>query len=240
MSSLALAQRNLKEAARDPLSLGLAVAMPTLLFVILQALEDLDPIFGPASLAPGIVLFGFAMITFSAAMTLGQDRESDFFARLLTAPLRPSELAASYSLPYLALAACQAMVILLIGSLLGLESSGNPGLVVLVVAVMAIWYVAVGMALGALIPYKAVSSVWAAVLVLTIFGGAWFDLGAFPGAFRAVGNALPFAHAIDAGRAVLVDGATLGGIGVDLAWIGGHALGSVLLAFVLFRWRMNE
>lgn len=240
MSSLALAQRNVKEAARDPLSLGLAVAMPTLLFVILQALKDLDPIFTPASLAPGIVLFGFAMITFSAAMTLGQDRESDLFARFLTTPLRPSHFALSYALPYLVLAVFQAAVIFLLGSLLGLRSAGSPGLVALILGMMAVWYVAAGMVLGALIPYKAVSSVWAVLLLLTIFGGAWFDLGAFPGAFQAVGRALPFAHAIDAGRAVMIDGARLGGLTVDLAWIGGHTLGVMVLAIGLFRWRMHE
>jgi ABC-2 type transport system permease protein len=238
--SLALAKRNLSEAARDPLSLGLAVAMPTVLFVILQALKDLDAIFTPASLAPGIVLFGYAMITFSAAMTLGQDRETDLFARLLTAPLRSNDFVASYSLPYLALAIFQAAVIFVIGGFLGLESEGNLGLVVLVLAIMAIWYVGMGMVLGSLVPYKAVSSVWAAILLLTIFGGAWFDLGAFPGAFQAVGNALPFAHAIDAGRAVMVDGADLGDIATDLAWMGGHTLAVVLLAVAVFHRRMHE
>ena len=240
MRSLALATRNLKETIRDPLSLGLAIGMPTLLFVIFQALQDLDPIFAPASLVPGIVLFGFAMLTFSLAMTLGLDRDTDFFARLLTAPVRSGEFVAAYSLPYLPVAILQVAVVFVIGAFVGLESEGCLGLALLILLVMAIWYIAMGMILGSVFPYKGVSSGWAVVLLLTIFGGAWFDLGAFPGAFRAVGNALPFAHAIDAVRAVLVSGAGFGDIGNDLLWIGGHTLGVVVLAVALFRWRMYE
>jgi len=170
----------MKEAARDLLSLGLAIGMPAVLFLILQALEDVDDIFKPASLVPGIILFGFAMITFSSAMTLAQDRETDFLARLLTTPLRSNDFVAGYSLPYLLVAISQAAVIFVIGGFLGLEISGSVGLVVLIFLFMAIWYVGMGMIIGTLFPYKAVSGVWSAVLILTIFGGAWFDLEAFP------------------------------------------------------------
>lgn len=238
MRSTALVRRNMKEAARDPLSLGLAVAMPVVLFLILQALQDLDPIFAPASLAPGIILFGFAMITFSSAMTLGLDRETDLFARLLTAPLRAGGFVTGYSLPYLLLALLQAAVILLIAALLGLESAGNLGVVAVVLLLMAVWYIATGMILGSTVPYKAVSSVWAAVLILTIFGGAWFDLGAFPGGFRAVADVLPFSHAIDACRAVMVGGEGIGAVAPDLWWVFGHALVASIVAVAVFRRKM--
>jgi hypothetical protein len=58
--------------------------------------------------------------------------------------------------------------------------------------------------------------------------------------FRAVGNALPFAHAIDASRAVMVDGAGAGEIAGDLYWMLGYALGTIVAAVALFRRRMLE
>ena len=56
MRSLVLSRRNLKEALRDPLSLGLTVGLPLLMLVVLQALEGVDAFFSPTSLAPGDLL----------------------------------------------------------------------------------------------------------------------------------------------------------------------------------------
>ena len=87
MRSIELAKRNFKEVARDPLSLGIAVALPLLLLLTLQALGgDEESFLSPTLLTPGIILFGFVMVMFSSAMILSRDRETSLLARLLTAP----------------------------------------------------------------------------------------------------------------------------------------------------------
>jgi ABC-2 type transport system permease protein len=226
MRSSQLSLRNLREVVRDPLSLGITVGLPLLLL--------------PTLLTPGIVMFGLVMVMFSSAMILARDRETELFARLLTAPLRPAEFVAGYSLPYLAVAVAQALVILLIGALLGMDLAGSAVALAVIVALMAVFYVALGVIFGALLTVAQCSGAYAVVLILTIFGGTWFDLDEIGGAFLSLGEVLPFKHALDAGRAVLADGAGLGDVGGDLAWVAGYALAAVALAVVAFRRSMAD
>ncbi len=240
MRSLELAKRNFKEVWRDPLSLGITIGLPVLLLLVLQAFGSVDAFFSPTVLAPGIVLFGFVMLMFSAAMTLSRDRETALFARLLTAPVRARDLVAAYSLPYLPVAIIQALLLYGIGALLGLEVAGSVGLVVLVLLVTAIFYVGTGMILGSVLPLTPLSGAYAVILLLTIFGGAWMDLDAIGGVFQSVGNALPFAHALDATRDVMLDGAGFGAIASDFSWVLAYTVVTVALALLLFRRRMVE
>jgi ABC-2 type transport system permease protein len=78
-----LAKRNFKEMFLDYLSVGLAIAFPPALLLVFQAIPDW---LTPTQLTPGIVIFGFAMLTFSSGMILAKDRDSALLSRLLTAP----------------------------------------------------------------------------------------------------------------------------------------------------------
>lgn len=241
MRSKELAKRNVREVIRDPLSLGIAVALPLVLLLTLQALGGDDtPFLTPTLLTPGIVLFGFVMVMFSSAMVLARDRETSLLARLLTTPLRSSDFVSGYSLPYLLVAVVQAAVLLAVGAMLGLDSAGSVVLVALVLVLMAVFYVALGMIFGALLTVAQTSGAYALVLILTIFGGAWFDLEEIGGVFLTIGDVLPFKHALDASRAVMADGAGLGDIATDLYWVGAYTIGAVALAVVTFQRRMRE
>lgn len=241
MRSSELAKRNVKEVIRDPLSLGIALALPLVLLLTLQALGGDDtPFLTPTLLTPGIVLFGFVMVMFSSAMILARDRETSLLARLLTTPLRSSDFVSAYSVPYLLVAIAQAGVLLAVGAMLGLDSDGSVALVALIVALMAVFYVALGMILGAVLNVAQTSGAYAVVLILTIFGGAWFDLEEIGGVFVTIGDVLPFKHALDASRAVMADGAGLGDIASDLYWIGAYAIGAAALAVIAFQRRMRE
>jgi ABC-2 type transport system permease protein len=245
MSSRQLASRNLKTVLRDPLSLGLAVALPVglllLLLAIGRAIGEADASWLTATqVTPGIVLFGYVMLMFSAAMGLSRDRESSLLARLFTTPLSASGFIASYSVPYLPVAAAQAVVLYVIGAFFGLSIVGSVLLVILVLGLMAVFYIALGMLLGTTLTLNQVSGAYAAILLLTIFGGAWVDLSELGGAFETVANVLPFAHALDATRAVMADGAGLADIAGDLAWVAGYTVVTVAAATWLFRRQMTR
>ncbi len=236
-----LASRNLKEIIRDPLSLGIAVALPIVLLLTLQALGgDGTPFLTPTLLTPGIVLFGLVMVMFSSAMILSRDRETALLARLLTAPLRSSDFVAGYSLPYVLVAFVQAAALLAIGAIVGLRIEGSVALVVLVLALTAVFYVALGMIMGSFLTIGQVSGAYALVLMLTIFGGAWFDLEEIGGVFLTIGNLLPFKHALDASRAVMADGAGFGDIAGDIAWVAAYTVAAVAVAIAAFQHRMTE
>ncbi len=236
-----LATRNLKEILRDPLSLGIAVALPILLLLTLQALGgDGVPFLTPTLLTPGIVLFGLVMVMFSSAMILSRDRETALLARLLTAPLRSSDFVAGYSLPYVLVALVQTAVLMAIGALLGLRVEGSLALVVFVLALTAVFYVALGMIMGSFLTLGQVSGAYALILMLTIFGGAWFDLQEIGGVFLTIGDLLPFKHALDATRAVMADGAGFGDIAGDIAWVAAYTVAAVAAAIAAFQHRMTE
>lgn len=241
MRTFVLAGRNLREIMRDPLSLGIAVALPLVLLLTLQALGgESTPFLTPTLLTPGIILFGFVMVMFSSSMILSRDRESSLLDRFTTTPVRSAEAVAGYSLPYLLVALAQATVLVVVAAPLGLRIDGSLALVVLVVVLMAVFYVSLGMIAGTLLTVAQTSGAYALVLILTIFGGAWFDLEEIGGVFLALGDALPFKHALDAMRSVMDDGAGPGDVAGDLVWVGGYAIVAAVVAVLVFRRRMTD
>jgi ABC-2 type transport system permease protein len=240
VSSQALAKRTFIEVWRDPLSLSLNVALPVGMLLVLQLLGDVDDFFTVTSVAPGAILFGFVMLMFSAALSLSRDRESALFSRLLTAPLNPNEFVSGYSLPYLPVAIIQAVALLGVAWVLGLESNGSLWLVALILLIMAVMYIGWAMILGVTFSTKTVTFPYMAILLLTIFGGAWMDIGAIGGGFKTVGDWFPFAHALDAMRDVLIDGVGFSSIATDLYWVVGYTVVTVFGAVLVFRRRMVE
>lgn len=238
MRFVELANRNFKVMWRDWISLGVNVALPVALLLVLQALESVDEFFAPTSLAPGIVLFGFVMLTMTSAMVLAQDRESSLFDRLLTTPLRANDFVIAYSAPYLAVAFLQAILVFAVAAVLGLGTEGNVFWVVLILVLMAILYIGLGMMIGALVPYKVVTGPWTVALLLTIFGGTWVNLEDIGGPFQAVADVFPFAHGLEVIRAVMIEGATSGDVLADTMWVLAYTVVVAVLAVTVFRRRM--
>ena len=241
MNSTALAIRNEKEALRNPLSLALTILLPAGLLLVLGSIggEDSETL-NATFITPGVALFGFVMVMFTSSMLLARDRETALFARLLTAPLRASDFVLAYSLPALMVASLQAALVFGLGTLLGMNLEGSALLVVLVLVVMAVFYVALGVAAGAVLTVNATTGVYTAVLLLTIYGGAWFNLDDIGGPVKAVAGFLPFSHALDAMRAVICDGARFGDIAGDLAWVLAFTVGAVAVAVGAISRRMSE
>ncbi|UCG54949.1 MAG: ABC transporter permease [Dehalococcoidia bacterium] len=237
MRFMPLAKAIFKEMYRNPLHIGITIALPIGLFLIFHAIPEwLTPTF----LVPGIVLLGFATLTDSSGMILARDRERAFLSRLLTAPLRASDFIFSYSLPYILIAIIQIILVFAVGGILGLGISGNLGLVFLVLFVMAVGFIGLGMIIGSVFTYTQAPIVWIVVMLLTVFGGAWMDLQEMGGVIQSSMSVLPFAHALDASRDVMINGAGFSDIAVDFIWVLGYTLLFTMLGVLLFRRRMVE
>jgi len=238
-----LAKRNFKEMLRDPISMGLEIGIPAGFLVIFWALGRSlgdESFLTTTMLVPGIAVFGFTFLLMFSAMTLSRDRESALLSRLLTALLKPRDFILSYSLPYIPLVILQILLCFGIGALLGLEMLGNAGLAFLILLIMGICCVELGMILGLLFTVNQVSGVGSAIITLVaLLGGIWIDIEAIGGVFYGIGNALPFAHAIDAARDAMI-GAGFSSIAPDFYWVLGYTLAFFALGTFLFRWRMVE
>jgi ABC-2 type transport system permease protein len=246
MRFVELAVRNFKEMWRDHLHTGLEIGIPAGFLAIFWALGRSlgdESFLTTTMLVPGIAVFGFTFLLMFSAMTLSRDRESALLSRLITAPLKPRDFILSYSLPYIPMVILQIVVCFGIGALLGLEMPGNAGivfLVFLVLLVMGICSVELGMILGLLFNVNQASGVGSVIITLVaLLGGIWIDLKAIGGVFYGIGNALPFAHAIDAARDAMI-GAGFSSIATDFYWVLGYTLAFFALGTLLFRRRMVE
>ena len=73
MKTLTFSNRCTKEILRDPLNLGFGLGFPTILLLLLSAMQKNIPVelFNIANLSPGIAVFGLSFITlFSATLAL--------------------------------------------------------------------------------------------------------------------------------------------------------------------------
>ncbi|HPT54913.1 MAG TPA: hypothetical protein PK574_08370 [Fervidobacterium sp.] len=68
--------------------------------------------------------------------------------------------------------------------------------------------------------------------------GTWFDLDLVGGTFKRVAEALPFVHAVNAGRAAL--SGDYFSIFPDLWWVIGYAVVIMAMAILVFMRKMNS
>jgi len=68
--------------------------------------------------------------------------------------------------------------------------------------------------------------------------GTWFDLNLVGGWFKAIAYMLPFAHAVDAGRAAI--SGDYASILPHLWWVIGYAVAVMIIAIFVFRKKMSS
>ena len=237
-----LADRNMKEIYRDPISSGLGLGLPALMLVLFISIgkNAQIEIFTVNMLTPGVIVFGFAFLTMFSGILLTKDRGSAFLARLLTTPLRSTDFILSYVLPYLVLAVLQILVCFLVGVAFGIELEMSAVLSLVVLVPLAAANIGIGMIVGSLCTENQVAGIGSIVIVtMSLFSGAWMDLKVVGGVFETIGYALPFAHGIDAARAVL-SGAGLGDIIRDLYWVLAYTAAFLILGVLAFKWKTKR
>ncbi len=239
MKMLSLAGRNMKEIYRDPLTTALGLGMPALLLFLFTSIGKNAPveIFQIAMLTPAVIVFSFSFVIMFSATLLVKDRHSEFLNRLLAAPLRADDFIFAYILPFIPFALMQILVSMVIGLTLGLKLTGSILLSLLIMIPVAMTCIGIGMILGSLFTESQVAGVGSImIIIISLFSGAWMDLKMVGGIFEKVGYALPFAHAIDASRAI-INGAGLSDIGPELTWVCGYMVVTITAGIVAFRWK---
>ncbi len=242
MRALSFGKRTFKEIIRDPLNLSFGVAFPLVLMLLLSAIQKSVPVplFEIQSLTPGITVFGLAFMTLFTATLISKDRSTSFLQRLYTTPLKPIDFILGYTIPIVPIAITQSIVCYLFAVILGLDVSVNIFLAILLMIPTSVLFISLGLLFGSILNDKQVGGICGALLTnLTAWlSGAWFDLNLVGGAFKKIAYALPFVHAVDMGKAVLVG--NYDEILPHLLVVLAYAIVSLILAVILFLKQMKK
>jgi ABC-2 type transport system permease protein len=178
-----------------------------------------------------LVLFVF-INTFAVSTALAIERQEGRIRRILATPNRASSVVAGLGLSRLAFAVTQSVLIVGVGQLPFGVHWGDPIGAALLVVVFAALSAAVGLIFGAVVQNadQANSIGIPLGVAMGMLGGCMWPLGIVPDAMRVVGHVVPQAWAMDAWQKLVFDGAGVGGIGVELAVLGGATVVLSLLA----------
>lgn len=242
MKMLAFAARCRKEMLRDPLTLGFGIGFPVVLLLLLSAIQANIPVqlFALDQLTPGIAIFGLSFIALFSAQLIAKDRGSSFLMRLFAAPMTAADFIIGYTLPLVPMAVLQMAVCFACAFILGLAPTWTVLLTIVALLPAAVLFIAIGLLCGTLLSEKQVGGLCGALLtnLSAWLSGTWFDLDLVGGAFKKISYALPFARAVNAGRAALAG--NYAAIMPELVWVLGYAAVLLALAVFFFARRMHN
>lgn len=242
MKAIGFAVRNAKEMLRDKLTLIFGIGFPVILLLLLSLIQSNIPVelFVIDSLTPGIVVFGYSFIALFSGLVIAKDRCSSFMLRLMSSPMRSADFIIGYTLPLIPMVLAQSIVCFIVAFFLGLEISINVLLTIVVLLPAGVVFIALGLICGSIFSDKQVGGICGALLtnLSAWLSGTWFDLALVGGVFEAIAMALPFARAVEAGRAAL--SGDYAAITPHLLWVIAYAAVLYAIAIVVFTKKMHS
>lgn len=242
MRMLTFAKRNAKEILRDPLNLLFGLGFPSVVLLLLSAIQANIPVsmFEIDHLTPGITVFGLSFMTLFSATLIARDRSRAFLQRLYTSPMKPLDFILGYTLPVLPVSAAQAAVCYLLALILGLKPGVGILYAILFIFPCSLVFIGLGLLCGSVFTDKQVGGICGALLtnLSAWLSGIWFDLELVGGAFERVANLLPFVHAVELERAVLAGRFEM--IIPHLVWVLGYGAAIIIAAVFFFLRQMKS
>lgn len=242
MRSYTFAKRTLTEILRDPLTLLFGLGFPAVLILLLSAIQANIPVslFEIQNLVPGMTVFGLSFMTLFSATLIAKDRESAFLTRLYATPMKAMDFILGYTIPILPVALAQAAFCFVVGLILGMKLTANILISILFIIPISLFFIGLGLLFGSILNQKQVGGICGAALTnLTAWlSGIWFDLELVGGAFEKIADLLPFTHAVQIEQ--MVYAGDYSNLLPHLLWVLGYAVGSIVLAVVLFMKQMKK
>jgi ABC-2 type transport system permease protein len=194
-------------------------------------------------LVPGIL--GMNMM-FSCLFGLGyvvvRYRKNGYLKRLYATPLTPLEfLTAQVVSRLLLVLSVTAVVLVAAVQLLDIRMAGSWIDLAIVGTVGSMALISLGLLVAARINSEELAGgilnmiTWPMMLV----SGVWFSLEGLNPMFQNAAMAFPLTHMLRAARAVMLEGAGLGEVFPELAWLAAMSLVFLLLAAAMFRWKAD-
>jgi ABC-2 type transport system permease protein len=209
-----------------------------LLLSSIQANIPID-LFQIENLTPGIAVFGLSFLSLFSGMLISKDRTNSFLMRMFASPMSASDFIYGYIIPLIPLATAQSTICFGVAILLGLTINLNILLAILILVPISLVFIGIGLLAGTLLNDKQVGGICGAFLtnVSAWLSGTWFELSLVGGSFEKIAYMLPFAHAVDATRAIL--SGDFGLILPHILWVLGYAFVIMSLAIIAFKKKMK-
>jgi ABC-type multidrug transport system permease subunit len=192
-------------------------------------------------LIPGIVALGIMSNSmWSIGFMTVQMRLRKLLKRLVASPMKKREFLLAQLLARLLFLGPEVAVPLVFGVLaFSMPVRGSVLAIVAVAFTGAVAFGSIGLLVGSRVrTIEAVSGLMNLSMVpMWVLSGVFFSSSNFPEVVQPLIRALPLTALVDAMRAVVLEGATLGGISVELATLAAWAIVTFSIGLRIFRWR---
>ena len=236
--TLAIASRIVNQITRDHRSLALIIVAPVIVMSLVGfSFADQRDILN--RVAPGLIgVFVLFFVFILTGVSFLRERAQGTLERLLTTPVGGADILAGYLLGFLLFAGIQSVVILFYTIFaLRIDYEGSLWQIFVLLFIVTLVAVSLGIFISTFArnEFQVVQFIPVILLPQIFLSGAVLPTEQLPGYFQAAGKALPLTYAVDGLKAVMLQGESLGGIGRELAALGGFAIGLLVLALMTVR-----
>lgn len=224
--------RILRQLRHDRRTIALMLVVPILLLALLYFMyEEQEPVFDRIALTM-LGIFPFIIMFLLTSIAMLRERTSGTLERLFTTPVGKLDLLFGYGIAFGVAATVQASLAATLAYwLLGLDTAGSMGLVILIAVANAVLGVALGLFCSAFArtEFQAVQFMPVVVIPQILLCGLFVDRADMAGWLEGTSNAMPMAYSVEALQEVGRYADPTGLLWRDL----GIVVGIVVLALIL-------
>jgi ABC-2 type transport system permease protein len=225
--------RILRQLRHDRRTIALLVAVPSLLLTLLYFMfDDQEQLFDRLALTM-LGIFPFIVMFLITSIAMLRERTNGTLERLLTTPLRKTDLLFGYGLAFGLAAAFQASIVSAVAYLLlGLDTAGNPGWVIAIAIANAVLGVALGLLASAFArtEFQAVQFMPVVALPQILLCGLFVARDQMVGWLQAISDVLPLTYSVEALQEVGSFADPTGTMWRDLAIVTGAVIVALIAA----------
>ncbi|NUR71407.1 MAG: ABC transporter permease [Hamadaea sp.] len=240
MTLLHTTARILRQLRHDKRTIALLVAVPTLLLTLLYFMYDnQEMVFDRVALIM-LGLFPFIIMFLVTSIAMLRERTTGTLERLLTTPLRRTDLLFGYGIAFGLAAAIQATIASALAYwLLDLDTAGSPALVILIAVTNAVLGVALGLLASAFAQteFQAVQFMPVVALPQILLCGLFVPRDQMAGWLQAISDVMPLTYAVEALQQVGAHADATATMWRDLGIVAGVVVLALVLASLTLRRR---
>jgi len=232
--------RIVRQLRHDRRTVALLIVVPAVLLAVLYFMyEDAPLVFDRIALTM-LGIFPFVIMLLVTSLAMLRERTTGTLERLLTTPLGKVDLLFGYGIAFSVAAAVQGAVATGVAyGLLGLDTAGSAGLVLLIAVVDAVLGVALGLLCSAFArtEFQAVQFLPVVVIPQILLCGLFVPREAMSGWLQAIADVLPLTYAVDALLEVGKSAEATATMWRDVIIVAGAAVLALVLAAATLRRR---